>query len=104
MGRINAFHKLPPEVLEQLKASLKQSGYSDYQGHTEWLQSLGHDISKSSLHRLGMKLEAEDRPPKTPEQIAIMDLRMRALEVAVRMVPPPANILDQADELLEWVG
>lgn len=104
MRKDNCIHKLPPEVFEQLKASLKQSGYTDYQGHSDWLLSLGHNISKSSLHRFGQRLEAGDCPPKTPEQIAIMDLRMRALEVAVRMVPPPVYILDQADELLEWVG
>ncbi len=50
---------LPAEVLDDLNAELIKRGFRDYEDLSTWLKGLGHDISKSALHRHGSALEAE---------------------------------------------
>lgn len=51
--------ELPLKVREQLNKKLFENGFSDYQGLTDWLQELGYEISRSSVHRYGVKFKQE---------------------------------------------
>lgn len=42
---------LPPKVREELHLRVIHSGFSDYEGHAEWLKSQGHDISHAAVWR-----------------------------------------------------
>lgn len=59
MARRSKVSGLPTEVLDDLNTQLVQRGFCDYEALSDWLKSLGFDISKSALHRHGSELEAE---------------------------------------------
>jgi hypothetical protein len=63
--------KLPNTVREDLDQRLLASAFSGYDELSDWLASQGHVISKSSVHRYGVKLERRLqslRAPVTPVQ------------------------------------
>lgn len=93
--------RLPGEVRESLIARLRVSGFSDYDSHSDWLRTAGYDISKSAVHRFGQQIEAEGI---SPERLAIIQLRVRCLEVAASANPGASDLKEKADELLEWAG
>jgi len=51
--------KLPPDVLKWLERTLSANGYSEYVVLEEELAARGFTISKSSIHRYGVKLQAK---------------------------------------------
>ncbi len=53
----SAIAQLPEKVRAELDQRLHASNFSDYEGLAGWLQSQGYEISKSSVHRYGSKLE-----------------------------------------------
>lgn len=59
MARRSKVGGLPQPVLDDLNAELIKRGFRDYEDLSTWLKGLGHDISKSALHRHGSALEAE---------------------------------------------
>lgn len=59
MARRSKVDALPTEILDEFNARLVASGFSGYEGFSEWLKSMGYNISKSALHRHGSALEAE---------------------------------------------
>ena len=54
--------RLPEDVRKQLDAKLITNAFSDYEGLSKWLKSIGYEISRSSLQEHGQafkqKLEA----------------------------------------------
>jgi len=96
---------LPPDILRELKIRLLESRFTNYDKHAEWLRSLGYVMSKSSLHRYATTLRDEVLLlGADPERVAIMDLRMRCLELSGRITNHDADaITSKADELLRWV-
>ncbi|MDO8931889.1 MAG: DUF3486 family protein [Rhodocyclaceae bacterium] len=96
---------LPPDILRELKIRLLESRFTNYGKHAEWLQSLGYSMSKSSLHRYATTLRDEVLLlGADPERIAIMDLRMRCLELAALTSPDADDITERADDFLDWIG
>lgn len=93
--------RLPAGIREGLVARFHASGFCDYDAHAEWLRSVGYDISKSAVHRFGQQIEAEGI---SPERLAIIQLRLRCLEVAASANPGSPDVKEKADELVEWVG
>lgn len=57
MGERSKVTGLPPETREALDARLMRGGFSGYVQLQDWLRAQGYDISKSSLHRYGSRLE-----------------------------------------------
>lgn len=52
-------YELPPEIRDQLNEKLVSSGFADYSGLAEWLESNGYKISRSSVARYGSDLQQE---------------------------------------------
>ncbi|WP_342596327.1 DUF3486 family protein [Salinicola lusitanus] len=52
-------YELPPEIRDQLNEKLVSSGFQDYTGLAEWLESNGYKISRSSVARYGSDLQQE---------------------------------------------
>lgn len=59
MGRRSKISALPQGIVDDLNSRLISSGFRDYVELSEWLKSLGYDISKSAVGRHGQELEAE---------------------------------------------
>lgn len=57
MGQRSKVTQLPEDVRRQLDAELVKRGFSGYDALETWLQKLGIEISKSSIHRYGRNLE-----------------------------------------------
>lgn len=57
MGQRSKVTGLPPEMREALDSRLLAGGFAGYVPLQDWLRAQGYDISKSSLHRYGTKLE-----------------------------------------------
>ena len=51
--------QLPAEFRDELNRRLQAGNFSDYGGLAEWLQGEGFEISRSSVHRYGAKLEKQ---------------------------------------------
>lgn len=51
--------QLPPELRSELDRRLIAGSFSDYSGFAEWLQGEGFEISRSSVHRYGSRLEKQ---------------------------------------------
>jgi hypothetical protein len=52
-------YELPPEIRDKLNERLVSSGFQDYTGLAEWLESNGYKISRSSVARYGSDLQQE---------------------------------------------
>lgn len=61
MGRFSSVEILPPEIRQALEERLRAKAYGDLNGHSDWLKTLGHEISKSSIHRYAQGLQGADR-------------------------------------------
>lgn len=57
MGERSKVEGLPGEVRESLDKKLFEGNFSGYVSLAEWLSGQGYEISKSSLHRYGSRLE-----------------------------------------------
>jgi len=71
MGKRALIAKMPDAVREELDRRLMASAFSGYDALALWLASLGHAISKSSVHRYGANLQRRlqgMREPVTPAQ------------------------------------
>ena len=94
---------LPKDIQLQLHQRLVDSNFSDYAGHTEWLASLGHSTTLSSVHRYGMENEEQIRSSVEKDKFFI-DIRMRCLEVSAGFAEGDFDLLfKKADTMLNWV-
>lgn len=57
MGRRSSIDDLPEEVRRWLERALAEKNFSDYQAFEDVLREKGYQISKSSIHRYGQKIE-----------------------------------------------
>ncbi|MBI2313571.1 MAG: DUF3486 family protein [Betaproteobacteria bacterium] len=48
---------LPPPIREELHRRLVGGAFSDYEGLAAWLTEQGYEITRSSVHRYGQRLE-----------------------------------------------
>jgi hypothetical protein len=51
MARPQTVNQLPDDVKQELNKKLTENSFSGYVQLTEWLNSLGYAVSKSSVHR-----------------------------------------------------
>ena len=87
MGHQSAIDQLSDLHREQLTRRLTQSGFTGYDDLTQWLSDLGYQISKSSVHRYGQKLEQK--------LSAVQASTMAAMEIA-KAAPDDADVRSQA--------
>lgn len=72
MARMTAIDRLSPEHKKLLDDKLTTNGFHSYVELTEWLNELGYEIGKSSLHRYGQKLERKLSAIKASTQASLM--------------------------------
>ena len=72
MGRETAIDRLSPEHKKMLDDKLFDNGFNGYVDLAQWLQDLGYEIGKSSIHRYGQKLERKLAAVQASTQAAIM--------------------------------
>lgn len=87
MGERSKAQSLPGHVREDLDAKLLEGGFSGYVQLQDWLRAQGYDISKSSLHRYGSRLE---------EKIAKLKMSAERAEALVKASPDMADHMGQA--------
>ena len=71
MARMSAIDQLEPEHKTQLDDKLFDNGFNGYVDMAKWLQEMGYEISKSSVHRYGKKLETKLAAAKVATNMAI---------------------------------
>jgi len=57
MAPRSSIYDIEPEDKKELDSRLIKGGFSGYSDLAEWLQALGYDISRSSIHRYGKNFE-----------------------------------------------
>lgn len=72
MARETAIDRLSPEHKKMLDDRLTQQGFFGYEQLAKWLNDLGYEIGKSSLHRYGQKLEKKLSAIKASTQASLM--------------------------------
>lgn len=72
MARETAIDRLSPEHKKMLDDRLTQQGFFGYEQLAKWLNDLGYEIGKSSVHRYGQKLENKLSAIKASTQAALM--------------------------------
>ena len=94
---------LPQDIRLQLHQRLVDSNMGDFEYHSEWLETLGHSISKSAIHRYVEENEKIIRQSVEMDKFFI-DIRMRCLEVSSSFAEGDFDqLFKKADELLNWV-
>lgn len=61
---------LPEDIKKQLNSKLAENAFGDYTGLTDWLTEQGFEISRSSLHRYGQKIERRFKAIKASTEAA----------------------------------
>lgn len=87
MGERSKVTGLPGEVREALDAKLLQGGFAGYVQLQDWLRTQGFDISKSSIHRYGSRLE---------EKVAKLKASAERARALVEASPDSADHMAQA--------
>ena len=59
MPQRNSVYYLPEEVKQELDRLLIENHFTDYRGLEHWLKNQGFTISKSSIHRYGVKFQSQ---------------------------------------------
>ena len=72
MARESAIDKLLPEHKKLLDDKLFDNGFNGYADLTRWLNELGYEIGKSSIHRYGQKVERKLAAVQASTQAAVM--------------------------------
>lgn len=93
MGRRSVFDTLPPELLEELRQRLIDSGFTEYQSHAGWLAEKGYPVSKSSVIRFGRSIEI----------VPDIELRLRCAGIAARYSTAD-TIIDNTRNLMRWIS
>lgn len=105
MPKRNAVNLLPEDVRKELIERLINNHFSGYVGLSEWLKSLGHNISKSSLHRFGSEFELQraDESSEISASASVgINVRMRCIEAAVKS--GASDVLVVSQSYLDWVN
>ena len=73
MAKRSQVAMLPDDILKELECRLYTSRFSKYQQHSEWLNKLGYEISKSAIHRYGKKLQKQLKENETMLRLSAME-------------------------------
>ncbi|MBI3902928.1 MAG: DUF3486 family protein [Nitrosomonadales bacterium] len=110
MTQRNSCSTLPKDIRFQLHQRIVDSEFGDYSAHSDWLESLGYSISRSSIHRYVMDNEEEirrsvsERSALSEDEKFIIDIRMRCLEVSSGFAEGDFDLLFKKGEVvLNWV-
>ncbi|MBI5626092.1 MAG: DUF3486 family protein [Nitrosomonadales bacterium] len=106
MPKRNACSILPKDIRLQLHQSLVDSNLGDFEYHSDLLKSLGHSISKSTIHRYCQKHGDEIRSSVllSDHDKFMYDIRMRCLEVSSGFAEGDFDqLFKKADVMLNWV-
>lgn len=93
MARPSNIESLPAAIKSQLVSRLFDSGFTDYAGHADWINSLGFEISKSGIQRFGASIENSSKD---------YDVRLRVVEAASRY-SNEVTIIENSTSLLKWI-
>lgn len=93
MGRRSKVLQLPNQVRAELDERIRRAGYGDYTAISQWLADLGHDVSKSALHRYGAARQELDASRGSDDA-----------QLSTLMKSPPDYELPRRDELLLQLG
>lgn len=86
MPRRSLITNLPKDVRLQLHQRLIDSNFSDYVEHSDWLLSLGYEISKSSINRYCLENADQIRLSVSVSEKSSKEIRLRCLELAERLI------------------
>ena len=87
MGRESAIDRLPPDIKKLLDDKLFDNGFNGYADLTRWLNELGYEIGKSSIHRYGQKVE---------RKLAAVQASTQAAMMIAEQAPDDADVRSQA--------
>lgn len=87
--------QLPKPLLEELETRLKNNNHSDFSSLSDWLKEKGYSILKSALFNYSRKMRKLESASADDDHARDIGLRMRCLEVAVR-VPRTIDVIDSA--------
>lgn len=59
MPRPSKCDLLPEEIKSQLNQKLVEQAFSHYEELSEWLETIGYEISKSAIHRYGKDFKSQ---------------------------------------------
>ena len=57
MAKRSTLAILPDDIRQNFERKLAENGFSNYTELTEWLREQGFEVSRSSVHRYGQKIE-----------------------------------------------
>ncbi|KAF1370867.1 phage protein Gp27 family protein [Yokenella regensburgei] len=110
MARPQTVNQLPDAIKKKLNKKLTESSFSGYVQLTEWLNSLGYPVSKSSVHRYAERrrlslIAGSDAPGATAN---IVDMKLRCLEIASLSLKtdeklPADEVTKYAENLMGWL-
>lgn len=110
MARPQTVNQLPDDVKQELNKKLTENSFSGYVQLTEWLNSLGYAVSKSSVHRYAERrrlslIADSDAPGATAE---ILDVKIRCLDIAARCLKTDekiqaSDVTKYAEILMSWL-
>ena len=87
MGRESAIDRLPPDIKKLLDDRLFDNGFNGYVDLETWLREQGYEISKSSIHRYGQKIE---------RKLAAVQASTQAAMMIAEQAPDDADVRSQA--------
>lgn len=95
--KTNFYYSLKPQHRIELNNRLIDSGWSDYDGHREWLKSIGCDIVKSALTKYGASHRAtfEERQQAEEYRRACGDELVDQIEVNAKNLTATAQRASQ---------
>ncbi len=101
MPKVKSVTTLPASIRVELEHRLIKSGFSKFQVHAEWLESIGHPISKSAIHRYSAihkgRMETQSHGA-TMSDYEVASLKLQCLAIC----GDKENRFDKAFELFEW--
>jgi|GEM_PF-6052255 len=110
MARPQTVNQLPDSIKKKLNKKLTESSFSGYAQITEWLNSLGYPVSKSSVHRYAERrrlslIAGSDAPCATAN---ILETKLRCLEIASLCLKtneklPADEVTKYAENLMGWL-
>lgn len=102
MGRPSKIRRLPVEVQKEIDRALIASGFTGYEALGQSLKGQGYRLSKSTLHRHGLRMEARLEAARaaglssdgTP--VIVLDRQSGAFHLVVTN--------KTAEEVVDWLG
>jgi hypothetical protein len=101
MPKVKSITKLPANIRVELEHRLIKSGFSTFQVHSDWLESIGYGISKSAIHRYSAihkgRMETQSSGA-TMSDYETASLKLQCLAICA----DKEDRFDKAFELFEW--